>query len=284
MGLFTDIAAALSYNFGDSSKLSDEYYDHVFELDRTEEERKLLDFLKHNNGGRCQLVEDSINTINKYTKNYNRIPYDKIMQDTGYSRERIDEAVDAMKKYNEQQLKENENIDYAVNNITQSSNKNSERTDILANMLTVVAQIMASDADFMYKVNDIADSLDSSQSDEECVGKQLILDLVNDHPETYDQLRSIIQSSPDVEKPFAVNPDQDQQTHREMNEIAMEQILDPNKNAGISPEIIEAAKQQMMQNQKQDQDTETEQQQTAEGDGFTMTDPEPQEEDKDKKK
>lgn len=117
MGLFTDISAALSYNFGDSSKLSDEYYDHVFELDRTEEERKLLDFLKHNNGGRCKVVEDTINIINKYTKNYDRVPYNKIMQDTGYTRELLNEAVDAMKKYNEQQLKENENIDYAVNNI-----------------------------------------------------------------------------------------------------------------------------------------------------------------------
>ena len=58
----------------------------------------------------------------------------------------------------------------------------------------------------------------------------------------------------------------------------MEQILDPNKNAGITAEAVETAKQIM-----QEQGTEeTEQQQTSEGDGFTMKDPEPQEEDKKK--
>ena len=47
MGLFTDISAALSFNFGDSSKLPQEYYDHIQELDRTPEEKKILNFLEN---------------------------------------------------------------------------------------------------------------------------------------------------------------------------------------------------------------------------------------------
>lgn len=270
MGLFTDIAAALSFNFG-GKELPDEFYDHLYERDRTEEQKKLLEFLRNKYSINCKVVEDIINTINKYTNDYDNIPYDKIMHETGYQKDDLIMGEQAIKEY----LAQNENIDYAVNNITQPDGT---RTDILTQMISVVAKVMANDKDFVEKVDDIAKSMDLSQSDDEYDDKQFLLDLMLDQPDVYGELRSVIKSSPDIIQPFTVNPDQTQQTHREMNEIAMEQILDPNKNAGITAEAVETAKQIM-----QEQGTEeTEQQQTSEGDGFTMKDPEPQEEDKKK--
>lgn len=113
MGLFTDISAALSFNFG-GKDLPDEFYDHLYERDRTEEQKKLLKFLENKFGIRYKVVEDIINTINKYTNDYDNIPYDKIMHETGYQKDDLIMGAQAIKEY----LAQDENIDHAVNNIT----------------------------------------------------------------------------------------------------------------------------------------------------------------------
>lgn len=141
MGLFTDIAAALSYNFGDSKKLSDEYYNHLCGVDRTEEEKKLLDFLDNKFGFESMVIESIINTINKYTNDYDNIPYDKITHETIYQKDDLIRGEQAIKEY----LAQDENIDYAVNNITSTHSPAEKALQELGGLLELLDKKITGD-------------------------------------------------------------------------------------------------------------------------------------------
>lgn len=129
MGLFTEIGAALSYNFasGQISKEDEKYVYHQIGRDVSKEEKKYLKFLDKKYGIDKFYIFRLSKILQKYYKEHGEISYKKISKQTGCEKSELKKVMKIMTGYF---IKINgENIDYAINNPLKSTTEKDSKID-----------------------------------------------------------------------------------------------------------------------------------------------------------
>lgn len=218
MSIFTNVAAALSFNFGDSSKLPDEYYDHLYEKDRSDEQKRYLSFLESKVGIRYKFIEELSTILEKYYEKDKNISLEQISEETYWPVEDLQEALDLLKEYK--------------SSATAEALEQDDMDDKTADVSYAIFDTLAEDPE----INNIIQSymnagIEITRENAEILGVQILQDMLRHNPGIYDSFREALKKScKNLTQPFTT----EETRRREGGEIAMEVINNPELNDGLN--------------------------------------------------
>lgn len=222
MSIFTDVAAALSFNFGDESMMPKSHHDHVRQKDRTKEQKEYLKYLRKKVGIECVAMEMLSNYIIRYREEHNgEVSLKEISAKTYADKKDLKKALKWLTKYENKKQKQQENIDYIINNPSptltsqnvnsnaenDNSNKETDSIDSYDIMNGIIWTLM--DDPLFQPCIELLQTKGIQENEIPMVSAQVMKNMVNADPELYDKFRNILLTSIGKNvKPFIVNGQQ----------------------------------------------------------------------------